>query len=387
MQNDYSLLAPGPVNLHPMVQHALSLPMIHHRTPQFDEILKRVLSRLKTIFATNENVYIQSSTGSGGMESLLVNTLSPGDEVLCIDSGKFGERWAEMAKVFGMKVHVIKTTWGQSVDPQDVAAALQNNPNIRAVLCQATETSTAVANPIQKLGEIIHQCPQTLFLVDGITATAAYLLPFNEWHIDGLVAGSQKAFMLPTGLSFVCFSPKAQARFSEAKCARYYFDIRREQKANTNGETFFSSSVALVRALDVVLELIFEKGLPKHYAEIESRARMAQHFGPHLGLPLFSQAPSLSVTAFSMPSHIDGQKLRQHLEDKHNITIMGGQDQAKGKIIRLGHMGYIQPHEMERFFVALLESLRHFDPEWKKDLSVSTLKSELKAWAQNWSGE
>lgn len=361
MNNDknyaYSLLAPGPVNLHPDVRQALALPMIHHRTPQFDEILKRVLSRLKVVFGTDQPVYMHSSTGSGGMESLLVNVLSPEDQVLVINSGKFGERWAEMAEAFGASVTTLTVAWGESVKPQAVREVLEKNPKIRAVLCQACETSTGALHPIQELGRIVSEFPNCLFLVDGITAVGAFPLPMDEFKIDGLVAGSQKAFMLPTGLAFVSFSLKARARFSEAKMKRYYFDIRREQKANLQGETFFSSSVILVRALDVVLDLILAKGLPALYEEIHHRAQLTRQIAPLLGFTVFPHYPSNSLTALTVPTGVDGQQLRAHLERHYNITIMGGQDQAKGKLIRIGHMGYILPQEMDTLFQCLALSL------------------------------
>ncbi|MBL7672115.1 MAG: alanine--glyoxylate aminotransferase family protein [Bdellovibrionaceae bacterium] len=359
---DYSLLAPGPVNLHPDVRQALALPMIHHRTPQFDEILKRVLTRLKLVFGTDQAVYMHSSTGSGGMESLLVNVLSPEDQVLVVISGKFGERWAEMAEAFGAHITTLSVPWGESVNPQVVREALEKNPKIRAVLCQACETSTGALHPIQELGLIISKFPNCLFLVDGITAVGAFPLPMDEYKIDGLVAGSQKAFMLPTGLAFVSFSQKAQARFSEAKMKRYYFDIRREQKANLQGETFFSSSVILVRALDVVLDLILAKGLPTLYEEIQNRAQLTRHIAPLLGFKIYPHCPSNSLTALTVPAGVDGQQVRAYLEKHYSITIMGGQDQAKGKIIRIGHMGYILPQEMDSLFECLaltLAALNH----------------------------
>jgi aspartate aminotransferase-like enzyme len=357
----YSLLAPGPVNIHPEVRKALALPMIHHRTPEFDQILKKVLQGIKIVFQTKEDVFLMTSTGSGGMEALLVNVLSPGDKVIAIVSGKFGERWADMAKVFGAEVITHNVPWGEAVKVSDVQDLLRQHPTTRAVLCQACETSTAVAHPIQELSAVIHKMPETLFLVDAITALGAYPLPMDEWHIDGLVAGSQKAFMLPTGMSFISFSQKAWKYVENAKCFRYYFDIRKEKKANLAGETFFSSNVACIRALGVVLEMVEKQGLQMLFDGIQSRARFTRHFGQALGLILYATSPSDSVTALMLPPTIDGQKVRLHLEEKYNITIMGGQDQAKGKIIRIGHMGYIQDEEMLRLIECLGKTLQHFD--------------------------
>lgn len=380
MAHDESLLAPGPVNLHPEVRQILSRPMIHHRAPEFDAIFLRARENLKLLFQTKQPVFIQSSVGTGGMECLLVNTLSPGDKVICVVSGKFGERWAEMAEVFGMTTIRLEVPWGQAVDPTEINSLLQKHPDVKAVFCQACETSTAVAHPIQEIGEIIKKFPQTLFLVDGITAVGAYPLPMDDWGIDGLVAGSQKAFMLPAGLSFVSFSKKAQAFIQTAKCSRYYFDIRREMKANEKGESAFSSSVSLIRALDWVLTDIKIQSLEKHFNVIHRRAEMTREFAKQAGLTLFSESPSASVTAIAMPAGIDGQKIRRTLETDYKITTIGGQDQLKGKILRIGHMGFIQDEEMLRFFEALGRVLQKEQPSEWSDARVATLSGLMRTW-------
>ena len=358
----YNVLAPGPVNLHPEVEKALSLPMIHHRTPEFDGILKNVLTRLKGIFQTEQPCYILSATGSGGMEALLVNTLQPGDHVLGIDSGKFGERWCEMAETFGAKLTTLKVPWGEAVSVDEVAKILNQNPDIKIVLCQACETSSAVKHPIKELGQLIKTYPQTLFLVDAITALGAFPLPMDAWGLDGVVGGSQKAFMLPTGLCLFSFSKQAWDVIKSNPQPRFYFDVRKESHANQKGETFFSSNVTLTRALDVVLSLIFSKGLPEHYAEIAKRARFVREFAPLLGFTFYSKAPSESLTALVVPANLDSQKMRTRLEEKHKITVMGGQDQAKGKILRVGHMGYITSMQMIDLMLALADILHEMAP-------------------------
>jgi Serine-pyruvate aminotransferase/archaeal aspartate aminotransferase len=380
-QSDYSLLAPGPVNLHPEVRKTLALPMIHHRTPEFDQILGRVLKNIKSIFVTEEPVYLLTATGSGGMEALLVNIMSPGDKILAIVSGKFGERWADMAKTFGAEVSIINVPWGEAVNVDDVAQHLRKNPDTRAVLCQACETSSAVAHPIRELGDVIKNY-DALFLVDGITALGAYPLPMDQWHIDGLVGGSQKAFMLPTGMALFSFSKKAQNYFDKAKTLRYYYDVRKEKKANASGETFFSSNVALIRALDVVLDLISKRTLEKHFSDIHRRAEFTRKFAQQLGFGLYAKAPSDSVTALTVPSHLDGQKIRSFLEENYKITIMGGQDQAKGKIIRIGHMGYIQDDEMLRLLRSLGLTLQQMDPGSLTVEQIETVVSEAKQYLE-----
>jgi aspartate aminotransferase-like enzyme len=403
MTNPYLLLAPGPVNIHPKVREALSEPMIHHRTPLFDGIFKRVKENIKKIFQTEQNCYLLTSTGSGGMECLMVNTLSVNDTVLIINSGKFGERWVQMAKAFNLNIIEHKVPWGEIVNPKDIEKILEANKmsgaslnnsliheihsshdkinteanQIKAIFCQATETSTGVAHPIEELGKLISKYPDTLFLVDGITALGAYDLPMDKWHIDGLVGGSQKAFMLPTGMSFVSFSKKAWHKIPTANIPRYYYDIREEEKANSKGETWFSSNVANIKALDVVLNLILYGGLAQHFASIEKRALFTRHFGQKLGLSLATEHPSLSLTTLKVPADVDSQKIRTILENKYNITIMGGQDAWKGKVLRIGHMGYIHGKEMVHFFECLQLALEHESIPHNK---VTT--EEMQQWLQ-----
>lgn len=376
------LLAPGPVQLHPEVRNILAQPMIHHRTPEFDTILKRVLTNLKKLFQTENPVFIHTATGSGGMESLLVNLLSANDEVLAIVSGKFGERWAEIAEVFGAKVHRLNVTWGHAVNVSEVDTILQKNKNIKFVLCQACETSTATAHNIKSLGEVIEKT-QALFLVDGITAVGAYEIKMDKYSIDGLVAGSQKGVMLPTGLSFVSLSKKAWTIAVKSTCPKFYFDLHRELKANNQGETLFSTNIPLVKALDFILIRIQEIGLTQHFVQIKRRADFTRALGKQMNLDLFSQSPSDSVTAFRVPPSMDGTKLREHLEKKYYVTVMGGQEQVKGKIIRIGHMGYILDEQLVETMYRLalaLKDLNHdadynINPEEIKALSINWLRS------------
>ncbi len=352
------LMTPGPVPLHPDVQSCLSLPMIHHRTPVFDGILKSTLEKLKKIFITDQPCFMLTSTGSGAMEASIINVLAPQERVLAIDSGKFGQRWAEMAKVFGAQVDVLSVPWGQSVDIEDFKNQLVKSGPYHHVLCQACETSTGVLHPIKELSKIIRDLsPDTLFLIDAITALGATPLLMDDWDLDCVIGGSQKAFMLPTGLSYISFSKRAWSKIENNPTPRYYFDIRKEHQANQRGETFFSSNVNLIRATEKSLDLILATELDKHLEVINQRAQFTRNIGITLGLEPFTQSPSPSVTALVTP--FDGQKFRQHLEDKYQLIVMGGQDQAKGKIIRIGHMGYILMQDMiemaDRLYFAIID--------------------------------
>lgn len=357
--------------------------MIHHRTPEFDQILARVLLQLKSIFQTENPCYVLSTTGSGGMECLLVNTMAPKEAVLVINSGKFGERWGQMVECFGGELHTLKIPWGEAASADQVYNVLKKNPQIKLVLTQACETSTGTLHPIQEIGKMLkEQFPDILFLVDGITALGALPLSMDQWNIDGLVGGSQKAFMLPTGLSLLSFSKKAWGKISQNPMPRFYFDIRHEQKANLKGETFFSSNVSLIRALDIILNEILKKGLETHFSEIKTRAQFVRKYCQKIGFTLYSQFPSDSVTALWMPQKSGSHKFREELEKRFKITIMGGQDEAKDKIIRIGHMGYILPQQqlelMESLYqllldhqqIAKLNNWGEIKSEMKRDLNL-----------------
>lgn len=358
--NPYRLLTPGPVQLHPEIEKVLGEPMIHHRTPEFENVLRRVNEKLKEAFSTSQPVFMHVSTGSGAMESALVNTLSLGDEVIVIVSGKFGERWAEIAKAFGLKVHALQVTWGEAVKPANVKALLEKNPDTKAVLTQVCETSTATVHPIRELAALIRHLPNTLFIVDAITAIGAMPLEMDDWGLDVVVGGSQKAFMLPTGLSFIALSEKA-CKFAETSTLpKFYFDLRSEKKALAKGETHFSSAVPLVRALDVALKFLTGSKKMATLLRIQNLAQATREAAPHLGFKVYSKSPSPSVTALLAPDGIDSQKLRDYIESEYNLTLMGGQDQLKGKILRVGHLGYITDEDMFALFEILYNALRNF---------------------------
>lgn len=375
----YRLMAPGPVAVPEKVLKALSLPMIHHRTPEFSEILLRVLSRLKQVFQTTHPVMIQTAAGSGGMESALVNTLSPGDEALFIVSGKFGERWANMGRAYGLKVHTLDVEWGQAVKVEEVARALSLHANIKAVFTQACETSTATLHPIKQLGEVVGSHSDCLFIVDAITAVGATPYAMDDWNIDVTVAGSQKAFMLPAGLAFIALSPKAWSFYEKSRLPKFYFDLKKELEANKKGETHFSSAVSLIRALDVVMDDLTGKNLHRQVARCQALSDATRAALKEMNLETFSSAPSPTVTAVKVPDGIDGAKWLRLMEEKYRITVIGGQDHLKGKILRIGHLGYITDEDMIATLEALGHGLQELAPELlredqiEKALHVATL--------------
>lgn len=353
----YRLLAPGPVPVPKAVMQTMSEKVLHHRTPQFEKILLETWKGLQYVFKTAQPVQILTGTGSCAMEAAIVNIVSPGDDVLVVVSGKFGERWAEMCERYCVRTRVLKVDWGHSVS-LDIFAAELKSKKWKAVFTQACETSTATVHPIKHMALLLRrECPEALFVVDAITAVGCLPLPMDEWGLDVVIAGSQKAFMIPTGLSFITLSERAWAAQANSKCPKFYLDLALEKKANARKETHFSSPTPLITGLNVVLTRVQEAGLEQVIQRCELLASATRTFGERLGLRVYSQSPSSSVTALLTPVGLDSGVLRDWLERERNITIMGGQDQLKGKIIRIGHMGDVRDDDMTALFSSLADKM------------------------------
>ncbi|MDE0151027.1 MAG: alanine--glyoxylate aminotransferase family protein [Bdellovibrionales bacterium] len=335
------LLSPGPVALSPAVREQLGRHMTHHRSKEIKQALSRLQSSFQKIFKTKEHIYILNSSGTGAMEAALTNTLSPKDEVLVISAGKFGQRWKELALAYKLTPHEIKAPWGEAVNVSEVKEKLKSHPQIKAVLVQACETSTAVNHPIKELASLTKNLSQTLLIVDAISALMMMDLDMDDYGIDILIGGSQKSFALPTGMSFLSLSKKAQEFQKTSSLPVYYFDLTKELKSNQKGETAFSANVSFIRALDASLQEYLKQGFSEIRKKAKTLAQATEEFSKHLNLKLFSSAPSLTVTAISMPENIDGNQVKKFMEEQ-NIIVGGGQDILRGKIVRFGHIGHIQ---------------------------------------------
>jgi aspartate aminotransferase-like enzyme len=335
------LMTPGPTPVAPETQLAMAQPIIHHRAPLFMDILGQVREGLKYLFQTQQEVMIFAATGTGAMEGAVANTLSPGDTALVVDGGKFGERWTELCNVYGVKVDRIAVEWGRAVDPKVVAQRLDANPAIKAVFVQANETSTGVQHPVKELAQVTQGRPGTILVVDAISALGGYELPMDAWGIDVLVAGSQKAMMLPPGLAFAALSPKAWEFVKTSKLPKYYFDFAKALKSQGKNQTPYTSAVSMVLGLREVLGKIKHEGLEKIYAHNRRLSAACKAAVKAMGLELYAQDyPSVVLTAVKAPPGVDGQKVVAELRKK-GIWIAGGQGDAKGKIFRIAHMGYI----------------------------------------------
>lgn len=340
------LLAPGPTPVPESALLAMARPIIHHRTSQFSAVFKEAAQLLKYVFQTEQDVLILASSGTGAMESSITNLFSPGDEVIAVNGGKFGERWGQISEAYGLKVHWIKVEWGEAVKVEDVKKLLDENPGIKGVLTQASETSTTVAHPIKELAELTRD-RETLLIVDGITAVGVFDVPMDEWGVDVLVSGSQKAFMLPPGLAFIALSEKAWKFAETSKCPRYYFDLRKERKNLAKDTTAYTPAVSLITGLLEALKLVKEEGLDKVFERHDRLARATRAAVEAMGLKLLApDAPSNAATGVYVPEGVDGAKLVKYLRDVMGVTLAGGQDHLKGKVLRIAHLGYVDTFDV-----------------------------------------
>ncbi|MFV1951171.1 MAG: alanine--glyoxylate aminotransferase family protein [Nitrospinota bacterium] len=361
MRKKKYLLAPGPT---PVIEEALlemAMPILHHRTPQFSAIIEEAKEGLKYLFQTKGDVLILCASGTGAMEGSVSNLFSPGDNVIVINGGKFSERWVDICGAYGLNVQEINVEWGKAVDPSIVRDTLKKNKGIKGVFVQASETSTTVAHPVKELAEIVRDMADTILVVDGISGVGVFDIPMDKWGIDVLVSGSQKALMLPPGLSFVALSDKAWQFTEDAKLPRYYFDFRKERDKLRDNTTAYTPAISLIVGLRKVLQNIMEEGLETIFARHESLATAARAAILALGLrPLAPDSPSNCATGFFVPDGIDGGKFARFLRDELGITIAGGQGHLKGKILRVAHMGYVDMFDIIVAISGLEMALKRF---------------------------
>ena len=355
------LLAPGPTPVPEAVNLEMAAPMVHHRTPQFSKIFGEAAEDAKYLFQTKQDVLILASTGTGGMESCVTNLFSPGDKVLVVNGGKFGERWGKISESYGLKPVWINVEWGQAVDVNEVKAALDKDKDIRAIMVQASETSTAVAHPIEALSKLTRDRDDILLVVDGITGVGVFPLPMDEWGIDAMVTGSQKALQLPPGIALVALSEKAWKFADQSTCPHFYFDLKKERKNLANQTSAYTPAVSLVIGLRAVLKSIKEEGLENVHKRHNRLARATRAATKALGLKMVApDAPADSLTGVFLPEGIDGGKIVKSLRDDFGVTLAGGQDQWKGKIIRIAHLGYVDTFDTIIAIAAIEMALKKF---------------------------
>jgi len=356
------LLSPGPTPIPNEVALAMSETMIHHRTPEFNRVFDEARHGLKKLFGTQSDVLMLASSGTGAMEASVANLFSPGDKVLVINGGKFGERWLNIANAYRLNPIDLKVGWGEAVKVADVEQQLKAHPDIRGVMVQASETSTTVFHPVKEIAKLTQNGP--LFLVDGVTAVGVVPLSMDEWGIDVLVTGSQKALMLPPGLGFIALSDRAWEKTKQAKLPRFYFDLNLERKNQQKGSGAFTPAVSLIFGVRASLRMLEREGLENVYARHARLCKATRAAATALGLKLLApDSPSPAATGIYLPNGIDADQVLEYLRDKMNITLAEGQDQLKGKVIRIAHIGYMGAFDVITAIAALEMALRKFGVE------------------------
>jgi len=374
MQKNY-LMTPGPTPVPAEVLLATARPMIHHRTADFEAVVRECVSGLKYVFQTESDVLIFASSGTGAMESSVANCFSAGDKVLVCQGGKFGERMAQISEVYGLDVHVLNYGWQQVVEAADVEAFLAENPDTRGVIVTQSETSSGVLNDVQKIAAVVDRYDECVIIVDSITGIGAVECRTDEWKLDVVMTGSQKGLMLPPGLAAITVSAKAWKAYERSTLPKYYFDWKKYANSLKSDTTPFTPPVSLMVGLAESLKMIREEGLDNVLARHARLAEATRKGCEAIGLELFAPAEGRgnAVTPVWVPEGIDGDALVNLMKTKHGVTVADGQDDYKGRIFRVGHLGYFGDFDIITTLVALEMSLAElgFEFEWGSGIKAA----------------
>jgi len=332
--------------------------MINHRGREFAELINSITTKLKQVFQTTGDVFLLTSSGTGGLEAAIVNILSPGDKILATSCGIFGDRFADIAEKYDAKVKRLNFEWGKPVSPEAISKALKAASDIKAVLVTHNETSTGVTNDLGKISSIVKEFDK-LLLVDAVSSLGCIDLPADNWHCDVVVTGSQKGWMVPPGLAMVSMSEKAWQAHTQAKMPRYYWDFTKAKDYLQRGQTPWTPAISICYALDATLNLMLNEGLSNIFARHAKIAQMTRTGIKSLGLPLFAEdnCASNTVTAVKTDDKLDAAKLIQILRDEYNVVIAPGQRKLRGKIFRIGHLGLVEENDIKTVLEALARAL------------------------------
>ncbi|MBI4283275.1 MAG: alanine--glyoxylate aminotransferase family protein [Chloroflexi bacterium] len=352
------LRIPGPTPCPPEVLQAMTKQMINHRGQEFIDILKRVTDQLKQLFQTRNDLVLLTGSGTGGMEAAIVNTLSPGDKVLAVSVGSFGERFITIAQRFGAEVIPLRFEWGKAADPDAIRQALHAEAKIKAVLVTHNETSTGITNDLARISSVVKEFDK-LLLVDAISSLGSIDLPVDDWHCDVAISASQKGWMVPPGLAMLSVSQEAWQAQANAKMPRFYWDLAQAKNYLDRGQTPWTPAVSAIFAMDVALKMMLEEGLPKIVARHARVAKAAREGVKSLGLPLFADEAyaSNTVTAVAAANGLDSKKLLRILEEKYDVILGEGQQKLDGKIFRIGHLGWVTEKDIKTVLSGLRAAL------------------------------
>ena len=374
----FYLLTPGPTPVPEGAREVMANPIIHHRTREFQEIFREVIEGLKYIFQTKNDVLLFSSSGTGAMEAAVSNLLSPGDKAVVVRGGKFGERWGELTRAYGIETIFIDVNWGEAVEPGEIQKILKTNAGIKAVFITHCETSTGVVSNVEAIAKIVSST-EALLAVDAISSLASIPLKTDEWMVDVVVGGSQKGLMIPPGLSFVSVSSKAWKMAKKSTLPKYYFSFEQTREAQGKANSPWTPAVTLVLALRETLKMLKDEGLEQVFLRHRRLSEAARQAALAMGLELLApKSPAISVTAVKLPEEIDGATLVKNLRKKHGIWVAGGQAQLKGKIIRIAHMGYIKQFELLEAISAIEKELSELGYQLESGIGRKAAEEVLK---------
>ncbi len=358
MKDKLSLMIPGPTPVPERVLKGLSKHPIGHRSNEFQATTEKTHKLLQWLHQTNQDVLTITGSGTAAMEAAIINTLSKGDKVICGDNGKFGERWVKVCRAYGLDVQIIKAEWGQPLNPELFWKALEEDPNIRAVIVTHSETSTGVINDLELIANHVRKHGNSLIIADCVTSLGACNVPMDKWGIDVIASGSQKGYMMPPGLSFVALSERAWEANSRSNLPKFYLDLKSYRKTISKNSTPFTPAVNLYFALEASLEMMQEEGLEEIFKRHERHKKATQAAMKAINLSLFAAEGfgSPSITAVS-PNNIDAEIIRKYVKEKFDILLAGGQDHLKGKIFRIGHLGFVSDRDIITAIGAIETSL------------------------------
>lgn len=368
------LFTPGPTPIPESVMLSMAEPIIHHRNPEFVEVLKSVNENLKYLFQTKNDVVILTSSGTGAMESAVANLLSTGDKAIFVNLGKFGERWGEILKSYSVVPVEIKVEWGTAPSPELILDTLKKNPDVKAVFITHSETSTGVFTDIKEIARAVHEKYDVAVVVDGITSVGAHEMRFDEWGLDIIVTGSQKGLMIPPGLAFVTASERARKMMEGSNLPKYYFSLKKAFKSAADNDTPWTPAVTLVVGLEKALKMIREETVEKIWHRHKVLSEAVRSGCEAIGLKLFGFPASHAVTAVNVPAGVEYAQFNKILKLKYGITTAGGQEHLKGKIFRISHLGYYDELDIVGMISALEMTLHDLNFRFEPGSGVAAVQ-------------
>jgi len=388
MKKSY-IMTPGPVPISNEVLIEHGRPLLHHRSPEFSKIFIEVTEKLKKFMQTGNDIFILTSSGTGAMEAAVTNTFSKDDKVLVVNVGNFGERFKKICTTFGLNMISLDYEWGQTANPSDIKKALDENSDIKGVMIQHSETSTGVLNDIEAVGRIVKNYPAVL-IVDAISGIGASELKVDEWNLDVVCGGSQKAISAPTGIAFISVSKKAWEMIEKSNLPKFYFSLISAKKyaEKTPPQTPWTPGISIIVAMNKALDMFFEEGREKVYQRHKVNALAVQKACEKLGLELLvnnSADRGVSVTSIKVPEGIDGKLLTKTMRVKYGVTVAGGQGKLQGLIFRIGHLGYVGIFDVIVAIAALEFALK--EQGWKFELGTGTTEAQKTFFENNYMSE